>query len=91
MAIERRRVLFSGRVQGVFFRATAAELAARLAVSGWVRNLPDGTVELEAQGESTEIDRLIADIRKRYEGFIAEASETLVGLLGGDRGFQVLR
>src|SRR5260370_729191 len=51
MALERRRVEYNGRVQGVGFRYTAQRLAPAFGVSGSVRNLADGRVELEAQGE----------------------------------------
>jgi Acylphosphatase len=49
--MERRRIVFSGRVQGVGFRATARAVASRFEVTGWVRNADDGTVEMEVQAE----------------------------------------
>lgn len=52
--------LVSGRVQGVFFRASTRERALELGVSGWVRNLPDGRVEVLACGPAEAIDRLHA-------------------------------
>ena len=53
-----------GRVQGVSFRWYTVEEAERLGVSGWVRNLADGSVELEAQGTAEQLDALIAWCRK---------------------------
>jgi acylphosphatase len=53
-----RHFLVSGRVQGVFFRASAQELALQLGLTGWVRNLPDGRVELVACGEPTRVAEL---------------------------------
>ncbi|MGB3852648.1 MAG: acylphosphatase [Tunicatimonas sp.] len=50
----------SGKVQGVFFRTSTQEEAQRLGLSGWVRNEPDGTVLIEAEGEQEALDRLVA-------------------------------
>ena len=52
-------IVVSGRVQGVFFRQSAADEAGRLGVRGWVRNLPDGRVELEAEGERANVEALV--------------------------------
>ena len=54
----RRRVYFSGRVQGVGFRFTCQSLARGFEVAGYVRNLPDGRVELVAEGESRRARRV---------------------------------
>lgn len=53
-----RRFLVSGDVQGVFFRASAQEIARRLDLTGWVRNLADGRVELIACGAETALGQL---------------------------------
>lgn len=58
-------VYYSGNVQGVGFRATAAAIARRHAVRGWVRNLSDGRVELLADGESSVVDAFLAEVRDR--------------------------
>jgi len=55
----RVRLRIEGRVQGVFFRASAQEEAGRLGLKGWVRNCPDGSVEVVAEGERKKIDDLI--------------------------------
>jgi acylphosphatase len=57
--VVRYHVLISGRVQGVFFRDTCREMAERLGVRGWVRNLPDGNVEAVFEGADGEVGRLM--------------------------------
>lgn len=57
---ERIRARVSGRVQGVWFRDTTRERATTLGLTGWVRNEPDGSVLLEAQGDEPARERLIA-------------------------------
>ena len=63
--MQRRRIVFSGRVQGVGFRATARSLAAGFPITGWVRNEPDDTVLLEIQGDPREIEAFLARLRSR--------------------------
>ena len=67
-----RHVIFRGRVQGVGFRYTAHEIAGRYEVAGFVRNLPDGTVEMLLQGDATQIDNCLADIQDSFAGYIRE-------------------
>ena len=55
----RVRLMIEGRVQGVFFRASAQEEAVRLGLKGWARNCPDGSVEVVAEGERKKIDDLV--------------------------------
>jgi acylphosphatase len=57
--VKRVRVLVSGRVQGVFYRATCARLARDAGVGGFVRNLPDGRVEAAFEGPGEVVDRLV--------------------------------
>jgi acylphosphatase len=59
-----RRFLVSGRVQGVGFRFFAREAAQLEGLNGWVRNLPDGRVELHVEGEREAVDRLERRIRR---------------------------
>lgn len=76
-SIERRRIFFSGRVQGVGFRYTTERLARNYAVAGTVRNLPDGRVELLVEGEWPEISNFVTAIVTEMEPHIHEInSET---------------
>ena len=63
-ATRRLHAVVSGRVQGVGFRASAQQVAQRLGLAGWVRNLADGRVELEAEGPPAILDQLLAWLRK---------------------------
>ncbi len=51
--------MIEGRVQGVFFRASTVEQANRLGLTGWVRNCPEGSVEIVAEGEKSAVEKLI--------------------------------
>ena len=58
-------MIFSGQVQHVGFRYTAFYLARSLELTGWVDNLPDGRVEMEAQGPVTQLRRLLLALKDR--------------------------
>jgi acylphosphatase len=60
----RVRVVASGRVQGVAFRAYTVDEAVRLGVTGWVRNLPDGRVEAVAEGERSAVEAFVGWCRR---------------------------
>lgn len=85
----RCRMSYSGHVQGVFFRATAQDLSRRRAVVGFVRNLPDGTVELEAEGPAGEVEAFLGDIATYYSGHIRDAQRTALALRGDERSFEI--
>lgn len=70
-----RRYLFFGRVQGVGFRYTTAELARSIGVRGYVRNRSDGSVELVAQGTGKEIDQLLEQLGKHFAGSIERRTD----------------
>ena len=61
-----RRIIFHGRMQGIGFRFTAASAARNCQVSGYVRNCSDGTVELVADGHTTDVERLLTHLGKKF-------------------------
>jgi acylphosphatase len=69
----RRTVLFSGQVQGVGFRYTARNVALQYDVRGYVRNLPDGRVELAVEGDAREIDSFVQALKEKMGSFIRRA------------------
>jgi len=79
--------IFSGRVQGVGFRYTASDLARDFAVTGYVKNLRDGGVELLAEGEPDEIDRFLATVRERMRGNIRDVKSRDCAAQGTYRDF----
>lgn len=60
----RKRVVATGLVQGVFFRDSCRRVAAEHDVAGWVRNLPDGSVEAVFEGDPAQVERLVAWSRR---------------------------
>jgi len=60
--VKRELLVLQGLVQGVFFRQTVLEIAARYAVAGSVRNLRDGTLELDVEGEPEVLATFVADV-----------------------------
>ena len=68
----RYTVHFVGRVQGVGFRYTASRIARNFTVAGYVKNLPDGRVQIVAEGETAELDRLISAIIEAMSDNIRE-------------------
>ncbi len=89
MALERARVIFTGYVQGVGFRFTARMLASHFPVTGLVRNLPDGTVKLEAQGERPVVDSYLEALRAKMNDCISGAEVTWTSPVEGEDEFSV--
>lgn len=69
----RLSVLFSGHVQGVGFRYTARSIAQNFDVTGYVRNLPDGRVEMIAEGSPAEVRAFVAAVRQEMGTHLREA------------------
>jgi acylphosphatase len=88
--MERVTVFYSGRVQGVGFRATVRYVACGYDVTGMVRNLPDGRVELIAEGARTELKAFLEGIAaSELSGFIAKQHESWSAAQGNLRGFVI--
>jgi len=91
-AEKRIRVLFSGRVQGVGFRFAVCRLAESRGVVGLVRNLPDGDVELIAEGDEDRLSELVGAIFDSRPGAgIANAETTWSPAEGGFDRFRIAR
>ena len=68
--IHHETVFFSGRVQGVGFRYTTLQVAKEFEVSGWVKNMADGRVQLEAEGAPETIKAFVSAVEERLHGYI---------------------
>jgi acylphosphatase len=87
MGLKQVQLFVRGRVQGVFFRASAQREARRQGLTGWVKNRPDGAVELVAEGEEDELKELIVwanhgpsnarveRVDVRWRGFVGDFSD----------------
>ena len=89
MSQQQRIVYFSGNVQGVGFRFTTVRVAERYDVGGTVRNLPDGRVEIVAEGDSEEIDAFLSDVASRMGQYIRGRDEQTAEPAGKYNGFTV--
>ena len=78
-----------GRVQGVFFRETTRQEADRLGVTGTVRNEPDGSVAIEAEGPAERLDRFVEWCREGPPRANVESLDATEGELRGYDGFRV--
>ncbi len=82
---------YEGKVRGVGFRASVLSLAKGFEVTGWVKNLPDGRVELLAAGEKAEVEEFLQGIRESHLAGHIE-SESVLPTTPGDglKGFRIL-
>ena len=86
-----RHVFYEGRVQGVGFRFTCKQIARGYEVSGWVRNLPDGRVELQCSGEREEVEDFLEGIAEsELKSHIRSVTATVIPPLDGGRGFEIV-
>ncbi len=78
----RRACYFTGRVQGVGFRYTVQNIAMQYDVHGYVRNLPDGRVELVMEGQDQEMDHVIEAVSSKMNGFIKKVDNDTMPATG---------
>ena len=86
----RWRYVFSGQVQHVGFRYTALYITRRLDLTGWVRNLPDGRVLMEAQGSVGHLRKLLIQLKSQPHIHIEHTDITELPLLADEAGFRVI-
>lgn len=86
---KQREIFFSGRVQGVGFRYTTQSLARSFQITGFVRNLPDGRVQLVVEGADEEMDRFLLALHKEMGQYIFNQTETVRPGSGKFKGFEV--
>ncbi|MFF2389246.1 acylphosphatase [Agromyces sp. NPDC058104] len=88
----RRHVVVSGLVQGVGYRYLARKHADRLAVTGWVRNRPDATVEAEVQGEAAAVHEMLRRLEAGPPGsHVTGIVVSELDPLDDDEAFRILR
>jgi acylphosphatase len=87
--MKRIRVVASGRVQGVFYRATCARLARGLGLTGYVRNLPDGRVEAAFEGSDAAVDEMVQWSRIGPDLANVDRLDVVVEDPSGETGFRV--
>jgi len=74
--VQHETVYFTGHVQGVGFRCTTSQVAKEYEVTGFVRNLPDGRVHLEVEGEKPEIEAFLRGLAEAMPGYIRKTERS---------------
>ncbi|MCI5596264.1 MAG: acylphosphatase [Lachnospiraceae bacterium] len=88
--MKRMHIIISGRVQGVGFRYFAVSLASRYHITGWVRNLYNGDVEMEAEGNSTRLTLFLQEIQEGNRFVRVRNMEISEIPLAHDKDFKVV-
>ena len=87
--MEQAHIYYGGIVQGVGFRFTVERLAKDLGLTGWVRNLADGRVEILAEGERDSLLKLIVQVEEHFQGYIRKKEEQINTVSGRFKDFRV--
>ena len=88
--MKRVRVIVTGRVQGVFFRATCAARARSLGLGGWVRNRPDGAVEAAFEGPDADVNAMLTWCRTGTDLSDVASAQVAEEVPIGERGFRIV-
>ena len=87
--LEQREIHYAGRVQGVGFRYTVRSVAVRFDVTGFVRNLPDGRVQLVVEGDPDEVGGLLDAVKAEMSRYIRDVQETTRPASGRFGAFEI--
>lgn len=85
----RKEVVFTGRVQGVGFRYTTRSIARGYEVTGFVQNMPDGSVYLVAEGSPAEVKSFVSALKARMRSYIRDAQEASAPASGNFESFEI--
>jgi acylphosphatase len=87
--VHHETVFFSGHVQGVGFRYTVLQIAREFDVAGYVRNLMDGRVELEAEGSQADVDAFVVAVQERMHGYVRKVERNSAKRMPQFSGFVI--
>lgn len=90
MSVTRTRVTVEGRVQGVWFRESTRRMAAESGLAGWVRNLPDGSVEAVFEGPEADVVHAVEWARRGPEHALVTSLRESAEQPEGLEGFRIL-
>jgi acylphosphatase len=85
----RSHVFYTGQVQGVGFRWTSQSIARRFPVGGWVRNLPDGRVEMIVEGADSDVEGYLDAVSRHFGRMIHQRQVTPETPQGMEEGFEI--
>ena len=87
--VHHESVFFSGRVQGVGFRYSTLQVAKEYEVSGYVKNLADGRVQLEVEGRAEEVTAFIDSLEQRMHGYVRKTERSADKRVAQFNGFTI--
>jgi len=86
---KRLHAIFRGQVQGVGFRFTARSLAHELGISGWIKNLHSGEVEIAAEAGEKSLHEFLSRIDDQFSGYISDKTVSWQPATGEFKGFEI--